>query len=103
MSYLLLRHPKAGWPNLPQENLYRVVSPPVESFHGHRYYLCGTDGKKTLGSHLETHPPESRAFEYLRRGELISISHALEQQNALDVVQDTVIKVKAACGKPLEC
>jgi hypothetical protein len=101
MSYLIFRHPRAGWPALPEGKLYRIISPPIESFHGKRFYLCGTEGKKTLGTHLATHPLESRAFEYLRRGELIAISNALEKQQALDIVEGTVVKVEAACGKPL--
>lgn len=101
MSYIIFRNPEAGWPNLPERPLYRIISPPVETFGGKRYYLCGTDGKKNLGSHIENYPPESRAFEYLRRGELISIEGALEKQGALDIIEGTVVKVEAACGKPL--
>lgn len=101
MSYLIMRNPEAGWPELPDQKLYRVISPPVESFQGKRYYLCGTDGKKNLGSHLKEHPPYSRAFEYLKRGELISIEKALEKGHSLDIAADTIVKVEAACGKPL--
>lgn len=101
MTYLILRSPKSSWPHLPEKNLYRIISPPVESHHGTRYYLCGTDGKKNLGSHLTQHPHESRAFEYLRRGELISIEGALEKPHSLDVIEGTKLSVEAACGKPL--
>jgi Mitochondrial small ribosomal subunit Rsm22 len=101
MSYLLLRSPHSLWPVLPEQNLYRVISPPVDSFQGKRYYLCGTDGKKNLGTHLKSHPPQSRAFEFLKRGELISIENALEKNQAFDVLEETVIKIQAARGKPL--
>ncbi len=101
MSYLIFRNPSAGWPDVGDKPLYRVISPPVETFSGKRFYLCGTDGKKQLGSHIEKHPPESRPFEFLKRGELISIDGALEKQNALDIVQGTTVRVVAACGKPL--
>lgn len=101
MSYVIFRHPEAGWPNCGEKKLYRVISPPVESFSGKRFYLCGTDGKKQLGSHLKEHPVESRAFEYLRRGELISFTGALENQNAIDIIKDTVVHVDAPCGKPV--
>lgn len=101
MSYIIFRHPTAGWPKLNEETaLYRVISPPVDSFTGKRFYLCGTDGKKQLGSHLKEHPQESRAFEYLRRGELISVKNALEKQNALDIIEGTSLNVVAPCGKP---
>lgn len=101
MSYVIFRNPSAGWPDIGDQKLYRVISPPVDSFGGKRYYLCGTDGKKQLSSHLETYPPESRAYEYLKRGELISFTGALENQNAIDVVQDTKVHVDAPCGKPV--
>lgn len=101
MSYLILRNPAAGWPDIGNHRLYRVISPPIDTFTGKRFYLCGTDGKKQLGSHIENHPPESRAFEYLKRGELISINDPLEKQNALDIVKGTGVRVIAACGKPL--
>lgn len=101
MSYLIMRNPVAGWPELPNLPLYRVISPPVEAHTGKRYYLCGVDGKKNLGSHLKEYPPESRAFEYLKRGELISVEDALEKGNQFDIVMGTRIKVQAALGKPL--
>ncbi len=101
MTYLIFRSPKAGWPELPEKKLYRIISPPVESQQGTRYYLCGTDGKKNLGSHLTQYPTESKAFDFLRRGELISIEGALEKPHSLDVIKGTRLSVEAACGKPL--
>lgn len=101
MSYLILRDPKADWPAVPMEPVYRVVSPPVESNLIERFYLCGTDGKKSLESRLSQHPVESRAYEYLRRGDLIHIGHAAERGRALEVVEGTTVQVVVACGKPL--
>lgn len=101
MTYIIFKNPVDGWPSVGHTRLYRVISPPVEAFTGKRFYLCGTDGKKQLESHLDKHPAESRAFEYLRRGELISITGALEKHHALDIVQGTEVKVEAALGKPL--
>lgn len=103
MTYIIFRSPKATWPQLPEEkNLYRIISPPVDTYQGKRYYLCGTDGKKSLGSHLPEQPLESRAFDYLRRGELISIENAHDQGIALDIVKGTKISVEAACGKAVK-
>ncbi len=102
MTYIIFRSPKAQWPQTANKKLYRIISPPVDSFQGKRYYVCGTDGKKNLGSHLPEHPAESRAFEYLRRGELISVEGALETHFALDIIKGSTVAVEAACGKPLE-
>ena len=101
MSYLILRHPEAGWPELPPYALYRVISPPIETHTGKRYHLCGTDGKKDLGSHFKEQKPESRPFDYLKRGELISVEDALIKQQHFDIVLGTRIKIEAALNKPL--
>lgn len=100
MTYLLIRSPKHAPLPVLEEKLYRVISPPIETYQGKRYYLCGTDCKKSLGTHLKTHPASSRAFEHLRRGELIQIKEALEQGQALDIIEGTQLIVRAACGKP---
>lgn len=101
MSYLLLKSPQATWPELPILPLYRVVSPPVDTHGGKRYYLCGTDGKKSVGSHLREHPPESRAFDYLKRGELIHLENPLEKGTQFDIILGTRVKIQAALGKPV--
>lgn len=100
MSYLLIRSPAAKKIAFSDAHLYRVTSPPIETFHGKRFYLCGNDGKKTLGSAMNTYPKSAKAFEFLRRGELISIEKAIEKPMAFDISEETTIYVKAPCGKP---
>lgn len=99
MSYLLLRNKQAGWPEV--EPSYRVISPPIDTMQGKRFFLCGTDGKKTLGTTLKIHPKPSRAYEYLKRGELIAIEKGSVNKNAIEIVEDTIVKVIAPLGKPL--
>jgi SAM-dependent methyltransferase len=101
MSYLILRNPQAGWPKLPLKRLYRIISPPIEAHHGKRFYLCGVDGKKTLSSHLEATPKSAKAFDFIKRGELIAIENALEKGNELYIVKDTQLVIEAAAGKPI--
>ncbi len=101
MSYLLLRNPAAGWPTLPPMPLYRVISPPIETHLGDRYYLCGTDGKKDIGCNLKEVPKEAKAFSYLKRGELFSVDNALDRGQHLDIIEGTSVKISAAVGKPL--
>lgn len=101
MTYIIFRSPEFGWPHLPDRNFYRIISPPVESYQGKRFYLCGTDGKKMLGSHLQEQPKAAKAFDYLKRGELIAIEGALERENSFDIVKDTSITIEAALGKPI--
>jgi SAM-dependent methyltransferase len=101
MTYLILRSPQAGWPEMDDKRYYRVISPPLESFHGERYYLCGTDGKKNLGSRVDVIPKEARAFEYIRRGELITYENVHENLNTVDLVEGSKLSVAAACGKPI--
>lgn len=101
MSYLLMRNPSSSWPELSNNSVYRIISPPIDTHAGKRFHLCGTDGKKDLGSHLKEHPRESKAFEFLKRGELISLEGALVKQNHFDIVLGTKIKIEAALSKPL--
>jgi predicted nicotinamide N-methyase len=101
MSYLILRSPLFIPPKL-QDNLYRVVSPAVNTFRGERYFLCGVSGKATLGTTLKEHPKQSKAFEYLKRGDVISIEDAVKLQDDMQVVDKTVLQLKAPCDKPLQ-
>ncbi len=100
MSYLILRSPHATAPELPK-NLYRVVSPSLNTFRGERYFLCGTSGKRTLGTTLKEHPKQSRAFDYLKRGDVISIEHAAEMEEDMQITDKTLLQLKAPCDKPV--
>lgn len=101
MSYLIVRNPVSGWPKLPEKELYRVISPPIDTIHGKRYYLCGTAGKKNIGSTVEPLPKEARAFEFLKRGELISFKDVYERDQIVDIVDGSEITLEATLGKPL--
>jgi len=101
MSYIIFKSPQAQWPIPEKQNLFRIISPPVETHHGKRFYICGSTGKKNLGTNVQQQTKGSKAFDYLRRGELISIENAFEKQHSLDIVEGTKISVEAACGKPL--
>lgn len=102
MSYIIFRAPEAAWPELPTKQLYRVISPAIDSFRGKRHYLCGSGGKKFLESRIAQHPLQSKAFEFLRRGEVISLEDVLEQQSGFEITTGSSLKVEAACGKPLD-
>lgn len=99
MSYLMVKKKGAEWPETPLS--YRVISPPIDTLQGKRFFLCGTDGKKTIGSTLTEFPKKSRAFKYLKRGELIAIEDALVNINAIEIVENSIIKVIAPLGKPV--
>lgn len=101
MSYIIFKHPNSAWPEIEENNAYRVISPPIELHQSKKFYLCGTDGKKTLESSFKTTPSSAKAFDYLKRGELIAIHDAAERGNAFDIEENTKLKVIAACGKPL--
>ncbi len=101
MSYLILRSPNFTPQALPN-NLYRVVSPSLNTFRGERYFLCGVAGKKTLGTTLQgEHPKHSRAFDYLKRGDIISIEQAVELGDDMQITDKTLLQLKAPCDKPL--
>jgi hypothetical protein len=100
MSYLFLRSPLFSPPTL-SPTLYRVVSPKVNTFRGERYFLCGVTGKKTLGSTLKEHPKHSRAFEYLQRGDVLSIEDSTDLEDDMQITQKTSVFLKAPCDKPI--
>jgi hypothetical protein len=100
MSYLILGSPKASIPPLP-DNLYRVVSPPLPTFRGERYFLCGVQAKKTLGTTLKEHPKQSRAFEYLKRGDVISVEEPVTLGEDMQITEKTIVELKAPCDKPV--
>jgi len=102
MSYLLLRNPASGWPILPEEPLYRVISPPIETHSGQRFYLCGSDGKKDIGCSLKDVPKDAKAFSYLKRGEVLSVKNALERGTHLDIIEGTQVTISAPVGKPIQ-
>jgi len=101
MSYLVLKHPDAGWPSLPKEKYYRVISPPFVKMQGKHYYLCGTDGKKKLFSDADENTKSGMTFKYLRRGELISVEDCQEMHDGLKITQNSKIAIEAACGKAI--
>ena len=101
MTYLIMRNPAMGWPELPSYPIHRVISPAIETHAGKRFHLCGTEGKKDIGSNLKEFPPESRSFEYLQRGIVISIENALVNKNHFDIIPGTRVKIESALNKPL--
>ena len=106
MSYIIFRSTNAvKRPEntaKPPRELYRVISPALDGFRGKRNYLCGTDGKKYLESRVKELPLEAKAFEYLKRGEVISLNNIFKQQNGIDIIEGSSIKIEAACGKYID-
>lgn len=100
MTYLLLCHPGQKTTHPEGERLYRVVSPPIETFKGIRHFLCGVDGKKMLGSRLKTHPKQSKAYEFIKKGDLISVKDAIELDDDLVVSEETTLTLRAPFDKP---
>ena len=100
MSYVIFKSPESLWPELKKPEVYRVVSPPVETYHGKRYYLCGYNGKKVLNIR-QAIPEKAKAISFLRRGDVISIKHALEKDNGFYLLDETEIKVESSCSKAI--
>jgi hypothetical protein len=100
MSYLLIGSPNSPSRTLP-DNLYRVVSPPVRTARGERFFLCGVVGQKTLGTTLPEPPSSCKAFSYLKRGDVISIDKATELDGDLQIISSTSLRLVAPCDKPV--
>lgn len=100
MSYLLLGSLDTKLPVLP-DTLYRVVSPPVRTAKGERFFLCGVLGQKTLGTTLPEPPTSCKAYSYLKRGDVLSIENASELDDDLQIISSTSLRLYAPCDKPV--
>ncbi len=109
MSYMIIRSPTMEKRQLSINPLYRVISPPIEMMGEKRYFLCGTKGKKHIGCRVQhassdqnTELPKNlRAFQFLDRGSLITFEHALEKNEAVELVTDSSISLVAPCDRPV--
>ncbi|MEM1282666.1 MAG: small ribosomal subunit Rsm22 family protein [Chlamydiota bacterium] len=101
MSYVIFSHPDSSWPNLPEGDYHRIISPPIDTHQGKSFYLCGTQGKKRISSNLRVLPKKLRAFDYLKRGELISVKEVIREGKEYILRPESEIKIEAACGKPI--
>jgi len=102
MTYFLLCPPGAKTTHPEGNSLYRVVSPPIDTFKGTRHFLCGVDGKKTLGSQLKVHPKQSRAYEFLKKGDVVEVTSAVELDNDLIISEETQLTLRAPFDKPVK-
>ncbi|CRX38959.1 small ribosomal subunit Rsm22 family protein [Estrella lausannensis] len=100
MSYLIVRSKEASLPDI-QKDLYRIISPPFEERGKKTYYLCGKGGRKKLTSSLETATKETRAFEFIKRGEAIEIQGAQVEGNTFVLNEMSKLRVAAPLSKPL--
>ncbi len=97
-TYLIFRPTAPSYPE--HKPLYRVISPALPGPQGKTFYLCGTESKKQLSSHLTPTPEKARAFDFLRRGDLITYSDLTEEGNRLTVKQESSVKLSAPCDQP---
>ncbi|MDF2549937.1 MAG: hypothetical protein K0S07_1004 [Chlamydiales bacterium] len=98
MSYLIIKN-EAGLPL--QEGAYRVISPRLEGPGTSKYYLCGGDGKKTLEMDLKETPIKAKAFDFLKRGDVVLVKNGAIYKNRIVLEQDSELTVEAAAGKPI--
>ncbi|MBM3199021.1 MAG: class I SAM-dependent methyltransferase [Chlamydiae bacterium] len=100
MSYLLLASNKTVLP-MYQDTYYRVVSPKVSTYKGDRFFLCGVKGSKTLGSSLKEQPKQTKAFSYLRRGDVVSIANTKELEGDFQLTEASTLQLVAPYDKPV--
>lgn len=100
MTYLMVRSKEASVPDL-QRDLYRIISPPFEEKGKKTYYLCGKGGRKKLTSSMETATKETRAFEFIKRGEAVEIHNALVEGNTFVLNEKSRLTIAAPLSKPL--
>lgn len=97
-SYLILRGaPAAVYTGKP---FYRVISPAFDSPQGKTYYLCGTESKKVLVNPLKTAPAKSKAFDQLRRGDVVTYQNVLEEGSKIALSEESSLTVCTPPDQP---
>jgi len=101
MSYLIVRSKQSEPLEFKNKELYRIISPPFEDRGRKTYYLCGTSGRKRLTSSLKEQTNNTKAFDYLKRGEAIEILKAEKDGSTFVLDEESVMRVIAPLSKPL--
>lgn len=101
MSYTIFRSPQMAWQQMGQKKVYRVITPPIDTFRGKRYYLCGVDGKKSISANQLEKSKETKAFDFLQRGDAIEVENVLENSGHMDLIEGSKLTIYSTCSKPL--
>jgi SAM-dependent methyltransferase len=101
MSYLVLAARGEGWPDPPPGLLFRIVSEPLPSKGRLRYMGCGPEGRKGLALQEKDVTPRNRAFEGLRRGDVVEVSGVEPRGDGLRLSPESDVRVIAAAGRPV--
>lgn len=97
-SYLLIQKAKPAKIDKP---FYRVVSPPLDQEGKKIFYLCGSDGKKTLESRVTQFTAKNKALNFLKKGEVVTFedAHSFGDRWILD--NESSCTIVAALNKPI--
>ncbi len=91
-SYLVLRH--APVTEAVAANVWRVVSDPLKDKGRLRFFGCGTAGRVPLMRLTRDRSDRNRAFEDVRRGDVIEIAASAGAGDDLRVTADTAVSVR---------
>jgi ribosomal protein RSM22 (predicted rRNA methylase) len=101
MSYLVLAPPGEPWAEPPPGQLFRIVSEPLAGKGRLRYMGCGPEGRKGLALQAKHVGDANRAFETLRRGDVVALEGAEPRGDGLALGAGSRVTVVAAAGTPV--
>lgn len=100
MSYLVVEAPGAGWPARPEGRLFRIVSEPLPQKGQHRFVGCGPEGRAPLVLPHKHVRDGNRAFEGLRRGDVVRIDRLTARGDGLRLDAEAQVERLAGPGEP---
>ncbi len=100
MSYLLVSPKGAAWPQVPEGNLFRIVSEPLPGKGRLRYMGCGPQGRMGLALQEKHRVPYNEAFFSLQRGDVVSVSGSSEKGDGLGLDETSDVRRLAKAGQP---
>jgi SAM-dependent methyltransferase len=101
MSYLLVAARGEGWAEPPPGRLFRIVSEPLAGKGRRRYMGCGPEGRMGLALQEKHLDDGNRAFEGLRRGDVVEVAGVEPRGDGLALQAGSSVRLVAAAGRPV--
>jgi SAM-dependent methyltransferase len=99
MSYLVVAPKGEDWPISPGDNVFRIVSEPLEGKGRQRYMGCGPAGRMGLALQEKHLTPRNKLFSHLQRGDVILIEGLEPKGDGLALIEDSKVTMLAGAGR----
>lgn len=100
-SYLVLRKDRSRQACLYRANTFRVVSEPLISKGKIEFYFCGEGGRRPSIRLDKDGTSRNEAFGNLRRGDLVGLEGAIDEQKRIKIGKETDVIVQYRAARAL--